>query len=124
MNNIRWYQAFMLLLCVLVTNQGFAQQEQSHSDSLDTIKIEKLTGVKGKLDAVEHVFKVSVPRTDLTATVAGVKMIPPDGAYFVGGFQIGGQSGYGHGRPGVAGGPGQSGAEHRAGQRYRSHRLA
>lgn len=79
MNTIRWYQAFMLLLCALITGPGFAQQEPSHSDLLDTIKIEQLTGVKGKLDAAENVFKVSVPRTDLTVTIAGVKMIPPMG---------------------------------------------
>jgi hypothetical protein len=79
MNTIRWYQASMLLLFALVSGQGLTQQEPSHSDSLDTIKIEKLTGVKGKLDAAENVFKVSVPRTDLTVTVAGVKMIPPMG---------------------------------------------
>jgi hypothetical protein len=79
MNNIRWYQASMLLLCVLVTGQGFAQQEPNPVNSLDTIKIEKLTGVKGKLDAAENVFKVSVPRTDLAVTVAGVKMIPAMG---------------------------------------------
>jgi len=78
MNTIRWYQASMLL-CALVTGHSFAQQEQSHSDSLNTIKIESLTGVKGKLDAAENVFKVSVPRTDLAVTVAGVKMIPPMG---------------------------------------------
>jgi len=46
---------------------------------LDTAKIEQLTGVKGKLDAAENVFKVSVPRADLHVTVAGVKMIPPMG---------------------------------------------
>jgi hypothetical protein len=79
MNTIRWYQVSMLLLFALVSGQGFAQQEPSPSDSLDTTKIEKLTGVKGKLDAAEHVFKVSVPRTDLAVTVAGVKMIPPMG---------------------------------------------
>lgn len=79
MNTIRWYQVSMLLLCALVTNHGFAQQEQSPLGSLDTIKIEKLTGVKGKLDTAENVFKVSVPRTDLTVTVAGVKMIPAMG---------------------------------------------
>lgn len=79
MNTIRWYQAFMLLLCALVAGRGFAQQEPSPSDSLDTIKIEKLTGVKGKLDAAEHVFKVSVSRSDLAVTVAGVKMTPPMG---------------------------------------------
>jgi hypothetical protein len=79
MNTTRWYQASMLLLCALVTGHSFAQQEQSHLDSLDTIKIEKLTGIKGKLDATENVFKISVPRTDLAVTIAGVKMIPPMG---------------------------------------------
>jgi hypothetical protein len=79
MNTIRWYQASMLLLFALVTGQGFAQPEPSPLDSLDTMKIEKLTGVKGKLDAAEHVFKVSVPRTDLAVTVAGVKIIPQMG---------------------------------------------
>jgi hypothetical protein len=41
MNNIRWYQVSIMLL-FLVSGQGFAQPEPSHSDSLDTIKIEKL----------------------------------------------------------------------------------
>jgi len=78
MNTIRWYQASMLF-SALVTGHSFAQQEQSHLNSLNTIKIERLTGVKGKLDTAENVFKVSVPRTDLAVTVAGVKMIPPMG---------------------------------------------
>lgn len=46
---------------------------------LDTTKIEGLTGVKGQLNTEEGVFKVSVPRTDLSVTVAGVKMTPPMG---------------------------------------------
>ena len=46
---------------------------------LDTAKIERLTGVKGQLNTKEGVFKVSVPRTDLSVTVAGVKMTPPMG---------------------------------------------
>ncbi|TDI80562.1 MAG: DUF1259 domain-containing protein [Betaproteobacteria bacterium] len=78
MNMIRWYQASMLL-CALVTVHSFAQQEQSHLDSLNTIKIERLTGVKGKLDTAENVFKISVPRTDLAVIVAGIKMVPPMG---------------------------------------------
>ena len=90
MNTIRWYQTFMLLVCALVSCQGLAQQEQSGLDSLDTIKIEKLTGVKGKLDAAEHVFKVSVPRTDLAVTVAGVKMPPQMGLTSWAGFQAAG----------------------------------
>jgi len=49
MNMIRWYQASMLLVCALVTGQDLTQQKQGRLESLDTIKIEKLTGVKGKL---------------------------------------------------------------------------
>jgi len=47
--------------------------------ALDTAKIEQLTGSKGELNTQEGVFKVSVPRSDLTVTVAGVKMTPPLG---------------------------------------------
>ncbi len=46
---------------------------------LDTEKIEQLTGAKGTLDEKEGVFKVSMPRSDLNITVAGVKMTPPMG---------------------------------------------
>src|SRR5215510_14239913 len=46
---------------------------------LDTAAIEQLTGVKGELNEKEAVFKVSVPRSDLDVTVAGVKMTPPLG---------------------------------------------
>ena len=44
--------------------------------ALNTAKIEELTGVKGKLNEKEGVFKVTLPRTDIKATVAGVKMNP------------------------------------------------
>ena len=47
--------------------------------ALDTAKIEQLTGAKGELNIQEGVFKVSVPRSDLAVTVAGVKMTPPLG---------------------------------------------
>ena len=46
---------------------------------VDTARIEELTGAKGALDAGEGVFKVSVPRTDLAVTAAGVRMTPPLG---------------------------------------------
>src|SRR5919205_712956 len=46
---------------------------------LDTATIERLTGVKGELSETEGVFKVSVPRSDLDISVAGVKMTPPLG---------------------------------------------
>jgi hypothetical protein len=45
----------------------------------DTAKIEQLTGAKGKMDERAGVFKVSVPRSDLKVTTAGVKMTPPLG---------------------------------------------
>jgi hypothetical protein len=47
--------------------------------SLNTARIEQLTGAKGKLDDKEGVFKVSMPRADIQVTVAGVRMTPPMG---------------------------------------------
>lgn len=47
--------------------------------TLDTVRIEELTGAKGSYDAKEGVFKVSVPRNDLAVTTAGVRMTPPLG---------------------------------------------
>lgn len=41
--------------------------------ALDAAKIESLTGLKGKLDEKEGVFKVSYPRRDIQAKVGGVK---------------------------------------------------
>src|SRR5512136_353506 len=46
---------------------------------LDTAQIEQLTGAKGQLDEKEGVFKVSVPRSDLQLTAAGVKVPPSMG---------------------------------------------
>ncbi len=79
MNTISWLQASMLLLCASFAGQSFALEEPSRSAALDTNKIEQLTGIQGKLDAAENVFKVSVPRTDVAVTVAGVKLIPAMG---------------------------------------------
>ena len=47
--------------------------------TLDTARIEQLTGLKGKLDEKEGVFKVSYPRSDLKVTAAGVHLTPPLG---------------------------------------------
>lgn len=46
---------------------------------LDTARIEQLTGAKGTWNEAEGVFKVSLPRSDIDATVAGVKMSVPMG---------------------------------------------
>ena len=47
--------------------------------TLDTAAIERLTGAKGTLDPKEGVFKVSLPRADIAATVGGARMTPPLG---------------------------------------------
>jgi len=47
--------------------------------SFDTAKIEELTEAKGALNEKEGVFKVSVPRSDLSVTAGGVKLTPPMG---------------------------------------------
>lgn len=52
---------------------------QTAATKMDTGSIERLTGAKGTLDETEGVFKVSVPRKDLSVVIAGVKMTPPMG---------------------------------------------
>ena len=46
---------------------------------LDTATIERLAGFKGQLDPKEGVFKIAVPRTDLSVSVAGVRVTPAMG---------------------------------------------
>ncbi|HWP47751.1 MAG TPA: DUF1259 domain-containing protein [Candidatus Limnocylindrales bacterium] len=65
--------AFSFLALSWTVTPGLAEEK------LDTAKIEKLTGAKGKLNEKEGVFKVSLPRTDLQVTAAGVKITPPMG---------------------------------------------
>jgi hypothetical protein len=67
---------------VLLVVLGFSSSlsiAYAQAPGLDTARIEKLTGVKGTLDPKEGVFRVAVPRTDLSVTAAGVKMTPPLG---------------------------------------------
>lgn len=46
---------------------------------LNTQKIEELTGLRGQFNEKEGVFKVSLPRKDLSITIRGVKMSPAMG---------------------------------------------
>ena len=61
------------LLCAVLwfLSTAFAQ-----TAALNTARIEQLTGLKGALNEKEGVFKVSFPRKDIQATVAGARMIP------------------------------------------------
>jgi hypothetical protein len=69
----------LALTGALLAAPAFAAPAEKKAGGLDTAKIEELTGLKGALDAKEGVFKVSLPRADITATAAGVRMTPPLG---------------------------------------------
>ena len=56
---------------VLLTSPALAQ-----SATLDTAKIEELTGLKGTFNKEENVFKVSKPRSDVKVAVDGWSMPP------------------------------------------------
>ena len=58
---------------------------------LDTARIEELTGAQGTFSEKEGVFKVSVPRSDLSASVGGVKLTPPLGLTSWAAFKKAGQ---------------------------------
>jgi len=64
----------LVFLAIGVAASGAAQQAP-----FDTAAIEKAAGAKGTWIAVEGVFKVSLPRTDLSVVAEGVKLTPPMG---------------------------------------------
>jgi Domain of Unknown Function (DUF1259) len=72
-------RAVTSLLLVGTFALAAAPPTKNGSAKLDTARIEQLTGAKGAFNAKEGVFRVSVPRTDLSVTTAGVKMTPPMG---------------------------------------------
>ena len=67
---------FIAVLALATTSSALAAPPRA---SFDTGKIEQLTGAKGVLNEREGVFKVSVPRSDLTVVAAGVRLTPPMG---------------------------------------------
>jgi hypothetical protein len=72
-------RAAAIILFLLATAPGLTRLSRAAQSAMDTGAIERLTGAKGALDEKEGVFKVSVPRKDLSVIVAGVKMTPPMG---------------------------------------------
>jgi len=77
--NARVLSKIAAITFLLVSNSWTSSAAWAETQTVDTDKIEQLTGVKGKLNDKEGVFKVSVPRADLKVTVAGVHMTPPMG---------------------------------------------
>jgi hypothetical protein len=73
-----------LLLCGAVTATGAAE--------LDIAKIDSITGLKGKLNSEEGVYKVSQPRTDLKISVDNWEMPPFMGLTSWAAFQPGMQN--------------------------------
>ncbi|NOV31395.1 DUF1259 domain-containing protein [Methylomonas sp. ZR1] len=81
MKRLHQFSVLPLLMAPLLVGNAVAQESSQHAVavSLDTAKIELLTGAKGKLDSAENVFRVAVPRSDLAVSVAGVKMTAATG---------------------------------------------
>jgi hypothetical protein len=77
------------LLCAALWSASAAIAQPA---GLDTGRIEQLTGLKGTLNEREGVFKVTFPRKDIEASVAGARMIPDLGltawAAFAGSEQL------------------------------------
>lgn len=67
------------LIAPLLLAGVLAKGQAPTGGGLDTATIERLVGVKGTLSEKEGVFKVSMPRSDLAVTAAGVKLTPPMG---------------------------------------------
>ena len=63
----------------VITFLLFASWVVAQQGGLDAAKIEQLTGAKGKMSEKEGVFKVSMPRSDMSVTAGGVKITPPMG---------------------------------------------
>jgi len=62
----------LIVLCLLAVPAAAAKR-------VDSARIEQITGLKGQWIEKEGVFKVQVPRSDLTVTAAGAKLTPPLG---------------------------------------------
>lgn len=69
--------SLLTLLAALVAAPAAAAAPAG--SALDANTIEQLTGAKGALSEKEGVFKVSVPRSDLAVTAAGVRLTAPMG---------------------------------------------
>lgn len=73
---VRSLQTLAITFCIVVPATVVAQKGGT---TWDTAGLEQLTGGKGSLDPAENVFKVSLPRSDIQATVGGVRITPPLG---------------------------------------------
>src|SRR5439155_25587509 len=68
---MKWKMSKIALVILLTAATSWGQETK-----LDTAKIDEITGLKGKLNEPEGVYKVSSPRTDLKIAVDGWTMPP------------------------------------------------
>jgi hypothetical protein len=66
-------KAILTILCVALSA---ALLGTAFGADLDTAKIDQLTGLKGKMNQTEGVYKVTFPRNDVKVSVAGWQMPP------------------------------------------------
>lgn len=66
-------KAILTILCFTLSAGLFSTVSGA---DLDTAKIDQLTGLKGKMNQVEGVYKVTFPRDDVKVSVAGWQMPP------------------------------------------------
>src|SRR4051794_7051643 len=67
--------AFKFLVAALLTSVALVQLAAAEFP-FDTNRLDQITGLKGKLNTEEGVYKVSSPRTDVNITVDNWKMPP------------------------------------------------
>ncbi len=72
-------RALTLVVAAGILAGGAVVAASKRGAGLDPAQIEQLTGAKGQMIEKENVFKVSIPRTDLTVKVAGTALTPPMG---------------------------------------------
>jgi hypothetical protein len=84
------HRAFFVIAALSVIGSDRVTAAASSPPALDTVRIEALTGAKGTMDEKEGAFKVSVPRSDLAVTAAGVRITPPLGLTSWAAFKKGG----------------------------------
>ena len=98
---MRKYLLIILISCATITAASAA--------ALDTARIDQLTGLKGKFNEKEGVYKVTSPRNDVKVVVDGWKMPPFMGLRTWAAFTATRGGGDGDGRSGVVRGRSQPG---------------
>ncbi|MGH7857635.1 MAG: DUF1259 domain-containing protein, partial [Candidatus Binatia bacterium] len=67
----------VFLIGLLIIAPAGLRAADGAAPKLDMHRIVEVTGGKGQFDEEEGTFKVSMPRTDLSVTVGGVRVTPP-----------------------------------------------